>query len=364
MIKSLRIENFRGFSTFEIGDLSRINLLGGGNNIGKTALLEALMLLVSDGNPDWVRLLLGFRGLIRITGSPHEKAAWLWQFLFHEFDTSKEIRIHAITSIGEALTLRVFLRSRASRLAVGSVDTIANQDDVRRNDLHSGVDGMAANELVLRYSNSPIERVMFVESNGDVRNSPADCTPKSPGYFLGARLPNPHEEDARLYGSLKVEKREIDLVSILQLVEPRLVRIDAYPSPSGLILYGDTGLKRMLPLGMLGDGLARLTSIILRIATAPNGYVAIDEVENGFHHAIIENVWAAISEATERFNVQMFATTHSLEAIRAAHDAYQSRSHFDLRYRRLERRKSGLVEAIEYSHDEITAVAEADIEVR
>ena len=51
MLKKLTIEHFRGFSSFKIDQLARINLIVGKNNVGKTALLEALFLLSGPYNP-------------------------------------------------------------------------------------------------------------------------------------------------------------------------------------------------------------------------------------------------------------------------------------------------------------------------
>ncbi len=47
MLKSLKIENFRCFQSFELLDLGQINLLVGTNNSGKTSILEAIQLLTS-----------------------------------------------------------------------------------------------------------------------------------------------------------------------------------------------------------------------------------------------------------------------------------------------------------------------------
>jgi hypothetical protein len=41
MLKSVKIENFRGFQSFELQQLGRVNLLVGKNNTGKTSILEA-----------------------------------------------------------------------------------------------------------------------------------------------------------------------------------------------------------------------------------------------------------------------------------------------------------------------------------
>ncbi len=47
MIQSFQIRNYRGFKDFKIDGLKRVNLITGSNNVGKTALLEALYLNVS-----------------------------------------------------------------------------------------------------------------------------------------------------------------------------------------------------------------------------------------------------------------------------------------------------------------------------
>ena len=51
MINTLKLENYRGFEKYELHGLSRVNLLVGPNNCGKTSVLEAVQLLVSQGDP-------------------------------------------------------------------------------------------------------------------------------------------------------------------------------------------------------------------------------------------------------------------------------------------------------------------------
>ena len=45
MYTSFTIENFRLFEKLTVEPLARVNLIAGENNVGKTALLEALWLL-------------------------------------------------------------------------------------------------------------------------------------------------------------------------------------------------------------------------------------------------------------------------------------------------------------------------------
>ena len=50
MIRTLALQGYRGFQSFGLSDLKRVNLLVGKNNCGKTSILEAIDLLVSRGN--------------------------------------------------------------------------------------------------------------------------------------------------------------------------------------------------------------------------------------------------------------------------------------------------------------------------
>lgn len=50
MIRTLVLQGYRGFRSFGLSNLKRVNLLVGKNNCGKTSILEAVDLLVSGGN--------------------------------------------------------------------------------------------------------------------------------------------------------------------------------------------------------------------------------------------------------------------------------------------------------------------------
>ena len=49
MYRSFRIKNFRCFKDLSIDNLERVNLIAGANNVGKTALLEAIFLHAEIG---------------------------------------------------------------------------------------------------------------------------------------------------------------------------------------------------------------------------------------------------------------------------------------------------------------------------
>ena len=57
LLTDFEIENFRCFDTFKMHNIKRINLIGGMNNAGKTALLEALFFLngIGDSSLNYIK---------------------------------------------------------------------------------------------------------------------------------------------------------------------------------------------------------------------------------------------------------------------------------------------------------------------
>ena len=82
MFKAIKINNFRCFDDFEFGNLTKINLISGKNSVGKTALLEAIFLLIGAENISWVLKVSGFRGLTDFAGDIDNMVDLIWTSLF------------------------------------------------------------------------------------------------------------------------------------------------------------------------------------------------------------------------------------------------------------------------------------------
>ena len=75
-------------------------------------------------------------------------------------------------------------------------------------------------------------------------------------------------------------------------------------------------------MGFLGDGIGRYLSMSLAFYEARKGMILIDEVENGLHHSALKGVWKNLYTLSQKFDVQVFATTHSRECLVEARDAF------------------------------------------
>jgi len=167
----------------------------------------------------------------------------------------------------------------------------------------------------------------------------------------------PSDTDINEYSEVEVTGRQGELVSSLQKLEPRLERLSLIVIAGEPEIHGDLGQQRLVPIAYIGEGFRRLLSILLAIANCQGGAVLIDEIENGIHHSILEDVWSAIAEMARKADVQVFATTHSYECITAAHRAFQSDGTYDLRLHRLER-ENDQVRSVTYDQESLeTSVA-------
>lgn len=82
-----------------------------------------------------------------------------------------------------------------------------------------------------------------------------------------------------------------------------------------------TRYTNRVPLRTFGDGVNRLFGIVLSLCNARNGILLVDEVENGLHYSVQRDVWRAIFRLATDLNVQVFATSHSWDCVRAFQEA-------------------------------------------
>jgi AAA15 family ATPase/GTPase len=350
VFKTIRIQNFRSFDDFTINSLTRVNLIAGKNSVGKTTLLEAIFLLVGAGNISLPIKISGFRGLADdFKGDIESLIQMLWTPLFHNLNTEEKITITGDVSNNKGQYGVEFVIKSADSQPVSLEDT-ANQTNIYNK------------KLILRYKDLSKQTKEFEMAwvNGQLAIKPAPTELPFPGFFYSTRSYNPGE-DAELFGNLVKTKRSFNLVNILKIIDERLADLTTIQSGGAPMLYGDIGLDQLLPISLLGDGMRRLISILLRIANATNGVVLIDEIENGFHYSIQKAVWKAIGEATRTFNTQVFVTTHSYEAIKNANAAFSGNRDFS--YHRLDRINEK-IEAISYRGEELNSAVESDLEVR
>ncbi len=352
MLKSARVSNYRVLDELSIDHLSRVNLIAGRNNAGKTSLLEALFLLSGAGNP---QMALNSNVIrmpdLPMSGTPEILRETYWKPMFTKLDTDRVIEIEGVHAIRGPLNLRMLLeRPTVVELPLG------DSKEISAKDLHGEP------PFLLSYRGGPEPEV-----EGRVRYAGQSIQidqPNVPVPFDAVILPTQvvnQPDNAERLSRLRKRKQDAQLFAALRIIEPRLQSIEVNSASGFPMIWGDIGLPELVPLAMMGEGMTRLARLVLAIATVPSGLVLVDEIETGLHHTVMGDVWRAIDEAAKQFDTQVVATTHSYECIRAAHEALGSGDGFLLH--RLEASDAGN-RCVTYQPESIDAAMRHDLEVR
>ena len=362
MYRTFGVKNFRGFDDLTVEGLGRINLIAGKNNVGKTALLEALWVHSGAVNADLAVRVDTFRGLEQVAPD-----SFLGN-LFHGFDRELTVELNAEGSWADTpRRLRMWFEDSSTvqlPLSGGDNDrTISQQSssmvlessDVLVMDYSYESEGQITTKarLVASQVGPGIRNValeMMFEQGEPLQGRPI-------AIFLSASRSGVSGEDVNRYSQLEIKGQQDGVLQILQEVEPRLKRLAVVSAAQASAIYADVGLERLIPVQLMGDGMSRILSLALAIASAPGGTVLVDEIENGLHHSVMERLWKAIASFARSYNVQLFATTHSYECIGAAYRAFESDEDDDLRLYRIELSK-GKMRAVTYDRARLKTVLE------
>lgn len=355
MLRKFSARNFRCFKKLDIEPLARVNLIVGENNVGKTALLEALFLHLNPAKPEAPLGVNHSRGARGNDAETWEELEWV----FHAKQTADPIELVGVTDQDHECTLRMRLADPRERLLYIPENDGARQidADMQRAVVHSSV-------LTLEYTDHTGHEFSAQAhlTVGGISAISADI-PEQGRVALVLKNPRFSDEHAKRYSNLALMGREEELLPALQAIDPRIQRLELLFPANKPMLYIDDGNDQLVPLTYMGEGLGYVLSWQLAILTAKDGTVLIDEVENGLHYSALADVWKAIDAAARDSNVQVFATTHSWECVVAAQNAFAESGDDDFRLHRLERRDGDIV-AITYDQEQLATSIELNLEVR
>ena len=331
MLRTLELQGYRGFESFRLSGLKRVNLLVGKNNCGKTSILEAMDFLVSRGDPSVLARSArrrGETGLQEIAEPPGSNLPDLLPDVSHLFFGRR---------IGPGASLRISSREDFGALLIEllSLPDVENEMDDRGTGnvpqtplFDDELDPGPA--LGIRISGDVPDRVPILPvTDGGLllpskhvrlwrsRSSIASGAP--PAAFLTQDSLHPASMGV-IWDRVLSEGREPEVIAAMKLLESDLDSIHfltggAYRRASGGILAGFGKNGRRVPLGSLGDGMRRLLALSLSLIRADNGFLLIDEIDTGLHFSVMEDMWKLVVTTALNSNVQVVATTHSYDCI-------------------------------------------------
>lgn len=282
MLRSLTIEGFRGLRRFALPELRRVNLLVGRNNGGKTAVLEAAGWLASGGSFETLELCTADRGEPRPT---------------------------------QGASLRPLFWGHPRPLA--GVLAVSGQRGAEALTLSAEADG--AGVLTLTRGGAHPSRVLLPLSP---EGEPGALKPWERGTPPSQVTWNGVHGDstgtlAAMWAELVGNPAEELVGQALRILEPRVRRVVFTPAQPPEVFLVLDGAAERVPLASMGEGTRRLLSLSINLAQAAGGLALFDELDTGLHHRALVDLWRLVLRAARPLDVQVLATTHSLDALRA-----------------------------------------------
>jgi len=380
MLRTIRIQNFRGFQSFELNNLGRLNLLVGTNNSGKTSVLEAIQLLCSRNNLEPLRDVMKSRGEYFLDERKRERELDI-RHLFYGHDIEPGSKFSVLGTRGnseETLVATVGIRRIRHRYDSPSDGT----EQLRVFDNES-FDDSPENFKVLDFAIKWVhggEQESWdrpLSSNGGlsdeyIRRLTKIGVPKSietkTQFVTSAALTA--EKMIELFDQIVLTPEENLVQEALQAIEPKIARIASVGSEKyrrseareGFVVRLSDSHQRV-PIGSMGDGIWRMLGLALAAVGAANGVLFVDEIDTGLHFSTMTDMWKLIWETAKRLDVQVFATTHSSDCWTslASIASQEDTSEDGITIQRIERNKDvGVV----FNEHEIIVAANRGIEVR
>lgn len=374
-LPDLTITGFRGIDALSIPRLGRVTLLVGKNGIGKTTVLDAVKIYAARGRYKSLEdALVGHEEVIAAIDEGGEtRVVPDWGALFHGRDLAPEVSFSVGPEEGE------------ERLSISAVDV--EYPDVTR------LWGRPADQVLVLLAvvearmrlhrptilatDSLARTVLTVAPDGPdtIDVPPLNSGELPPAMKCVALTPGPMDKDMfmRMWDTVALTDDEdvaVDAVSlVLNLDVQRVAVLREDNANGGRAQSGPRAMvklrshRRAVPLNSLGGGATRLFEVALALANARNGFLLVDEAENGIHFSLQRNFWNMVLTTARRYDIQVIATTHSWDCVTGF---AQAASEYDEAEGVLVRlsRQYGSLRAVEYSEKDLRVAAEQRIEVR
>ena len=362
---SVRIKGFKAIDDLALDSLGRINLIAGDNNVGKSTLLEALYVLATEGDMEVMTHIacdrMNYPWDVDVVRDENARQSLLLSF-FRDWKFELGAVVSFQTAEGETLELKpVYAYTEIVREEDGK--TYSRQKYVENEGQMADVATKEVRRGILRQKGwheefYPLDGPAYY-FNDEIRT---DVQFIHTSFFS-------KDLNVRLWNAIALTGLEKYVIEALRIIEPDVenlafleetIRVNFSKQEVRVPYITLKGRSGRFPLNVMGDGMNRILSLVLGMVNSADGVCLIDEVENGIYYRRQPELWKMIEMLAERLNVQVFATTHSLDCIRSFADMARGK---DAQLIRLEKRVKGMV-AVCYSAEELQTAMGNDIELR
>ncbi len=342
MISQLTIKNFKKFNELKIEGLSRINIIIGVNNVGKTTTLEAIMGFASGMGLSLALNLSVFRRFPQSMNPNNPPLlAELIVNAFHNVKEEKDLyfSLSGILNDVEKCFTHTF---KPGLLASSFIP-----------DAHVVVDGAETmhKQVPMPFPVAPGTSVMIdvpsqylgkweITSEGEETISYDLSSPlqfnqlASKKGFFSAMIHDfttyrNETEIAKVYSHLQNRDSLEMFVKEMNQSFPEMhiktIENIPYPSdgtPAPIKVKFEDGSRR--PIYTLGDGVRRWYEVIGEMVALPNSVHCIEEADATLHHEAQEGFAVNLTRYAQKYSNQIFMTTHNAEYLETFLKAVES----------------------------------------
>lgn len=373
-VRSLSVERYRAFNALRIGNLGRVNLFVGQNNTGKSSILEAIRILAHRGTPRVIEEILTSReesGFSESRAPSSIDNLSLVGTLFHgrPFQRSNptldadsiSVKIEGILS-PVSLTMSIAdVVSGADQTQVGAIEDFPPDDGPA---LVVGIDDEQVSYPIDRLSSYVLRYWKQDSLQCSQQGLPKN---QHPCVSIDSYMAQDTSRFGSLWDRITLSNDEKYVVHALRMIEPKIMAVsmigDGHASNRRRVIVRTSDFKTPVTFRSFGDGMNRLFGIILSLVNARSGILLIDEFESGLHHSVQFEAWKMILELARELNVQVFATSHSWDTIKALGQAAGKNEQDEAVLVKLERIHEQIIPTV-FEGDDLGIIADQRIEVR
>lgn len=357
MFSRIELTGFRGFESYRLGDLRRVNLLVGKNDSGKTSVLEAVHLLSANGNPQTLDEIIENRSRLRTWTPGRGYAVVEIASLFFGYCVSSNSTLMINTDNGKLSIKSVPLTEREQDMYSDiSLDSLEDRKfEVSEFGINISNDGTSDDLPPYPVSESGL-LAYSVSSTRRRRATPRFLSKFLTSNSLGARDMRP------MWENMLRSSREEHVVQALRTLQPNISALHFLSGYRPEVLASIDEDYR-IPFHSFGEGSRRFLVLSLLLADLENGLLLIDEIDTGLHWTVMEDLWRLVIGAARNGNVQVFATTHSYDCIKGLASLLEREPELaeDVSLQKLERR---LDKAVAFRGEQIPRAVSHHIELR
>ncbi|OOC30201.1 AAA family ATPase [Helicobacter pylori] len=318
MIQSVRIKNFKTFKDTQIDGFTKLNIITGGNNVGKSNLLEALYCLVGKSMHPCANITEVYDNIRKEPLTSESKS-----LMFYGLDTKEEIQIVTTLDNNQTLDLQIkFIASENQKVIESQIIPTAEQTQMpsqlnftlKKNNEEIYNDHL---NITKAYNFPPIPNQSGY--NRQFKNFDPNQLQKLLPFESAVIIPSDYRQVHMIQAVSKIcsnNQLEEELNKHLNQFDNNIQSISF--NTNNQLKLKVKNIKEKVPLSVFGDGLIKYLYIVSAFMADNAKTIYIDEVENGLHFSRMKLLLRCVIDFindNKDGNLQVFMTTHNQEFI-------------------------------------------------